>query len=106
MKEHGASKVTGGRENGLDTEPAKHGRSKRQCTRQKLFPMFESKHNKSDRLRIETDGDGGNEVGARDEVVMDAREEPILGDSGKPRDEKGFVELRVWDPGSGAAGTD
>ena len=57
-------------------------------------------------MRIETDGDGGVKVGAGDEVVMDAREEPILGDSGNPRDEKGLVGLRVRDPGSGAAGTD
>ena len=107
MKHHGASNVTDGSENGPDTEPVKHGRSKRHCTRQKLFSIFGPRTNKSSRLGKETSGDGGNEVGARGEVVMDAREDPILGDSGKPRDEKGYgEELRVWDPGSGAAGTD
>ena len=61
---------------------------------------------KPNKPKMETDGDGGNKVGARDEVAMDAREDTILGDSGNPRDEKGIVGLRVRDPGSRTAGNE
>ena len=69
---------------------------------------FKKKRNflSTDKLKKDIDGDGGNKLGAGDEVAMDAREEPTLGDSGKPRDEKGLVGLRVRDPGSSTAGKD
>ena len=70
-----------------NTEPAKHGRFKRRCTGKRLFSIFEPRSSNTDNLRGGIDGDGGNKLGARDEVAMDAREDPTLGDPGKPRDE-------------------
>ena len=43
-------------------------------------------------------------MGAKDEVVAEAREDPSQRDSEIPRDEQGLVDPRVWDPGSRIAG--
>ena len=56
------------------------------------------------RIGREDSGSGGNKVGAVDEVVVEAREDPSQRDLGIPRDEQGFVDSRVWDPGSRTAG--
>ena len=81
MKGQEAVKVTSGSKNGLETEPAKPGRSKR--PRKEKFPESDSLTRQSDNMRMGQAGSGGDKVGAEDEEVTEAEEETSQGDLGK-----------------------